>query len=122
MAARFNLPNNIITIKDRKSRFAESLKPFLELYGKDMLNDFYEYWTEHGDNDRKMRFEKKKSFDVSKRLVRWNKNSFKNKEKSSAKKESINDPKIGRMNQETLQSNYNTILAAVQNEFGNGSK
>ena len=42
-----------------------------------MLNDFYLYWTEHGDKDKKMRFEKEKSFGLSQRLATWNKNNFK---------------------------------------------
>lgn len=45
---------------------------------------FIEYWTEHGENDRKMRFEKETSFNIKKRLLRWknynynkgNKNSY----------------------------------------------
>lgn len=60
----------------RKEDFAESLKPFLDTYGKEMLNDFYLYWTEHGDNDKKMRFEKEKTFGLKQRLERWSKNNF----------------------------------------------
>jgi len=41
-----------------------------------MLNLFYLYWTEHGDNDLKMRFEKEKTFGLKQRLERWNKNNF----------------------------------------------
>ena len=41
-----------------------------------MLNSFYLYWTEHGDNDKKMRFEKEKTFGLKQRLERWSKNNF----------------------------------------------
>jgi len=72
---------NVNVIKDilsvRKVNFSESLKPFLEKYSKDMLNDFYLYWTEHGEKDKKMRFEKERSFGLSQRLATWNKNNFK---------------------------------------------
>lgn len=61
----------------RKQEFAASLQPYLDLYGKDMLNEFYAYWTEHGDNDRKMRFEKEKAFGVERRLINWDKNKNK---------------------------------------------
>lgn len=65
-----------LTIDNRKLKFAESLKPFLEAYGKEMLNDFYLYWTEHGEDDKKFRQEKEKSFSVKQRLERWSKNNF----------------------------------------------
>ena len=68
------------SIDNRKLKFADSLKPFLDIYGKDTLNDFYGYWTEHGEKDRKMRFEKQTSFDIKRRLITWNKND-KNKKK-----------------------------------------
>lgn len=69
-------------IKDRKTSFAISLEPYLELYNREMLNNFYLYWTEHGEKDKKMRFEKEKSFDIKLRLSTWSKRSesFKQKE------------------------------------------
>ena len=36
-----------------------------------MLKDFFEYWTEHGPKDKKMRYEKQTSFDISRRLKTW---------------------------------------------------
>jgi hypothetical protein len=65
-------------IEERKADFSKSLTTHLELYGKDLLNEFYLYWTEHGEKDRKMKFEKQKSFGVSQRLRTWNKNNFGN--------------------------------------------
>jgi hypothetical protein len=59
------------TIEERKLKFADALKPFLDEYGRDMLNDFYFYWTEHGENDKKLRFEKEKTFGISQRLRTW---------------------------------------------------
>jgi len=71
-----NVNDKVINnIDSRKTSFANSLKPFLNDYGKDMLNDFYFYWTEHGEKDKKMRFEKEKSFDIKLRLRTWNKRS-----------------------------------------------
>lgn len=71
-----NVINN--NIETRKINFANSLKPFLDTYGKDTLNDFYFYWTEHGEKDKKMRYEKEKSFDIKLRLKRWTKNEKNN--------------------------------------------
>lgn len=82
---------NKLTIEDRKAEFKNSLRPFLEKYEKSELINFYEYWTEHGEKDRKMRFEKEKSFGLSRRLSTWFKNQKKfEKEKISVKKEKKN--------------------------------
>jgi hypothetical protein len=62
----------IDSIKERKQKFASSLVPFVELYGKELVRQFYEYWTEHGPKDKKMRFEKQTSFNLELRIKRWN--------------------------------------------------
>lgn len=79
--------NNSIEV--RKAEFKNSLQPFLEKYGKDLLNDFFGYWTEHGERDRKMRFEKQKSFGLSRRLATWLKNqkTFEKEKNVAPKKE-----------------------------------
>ncbi len=78
--------DNVKDIKEvlnvRKLKFSENLKPFLEKYSKDMLNEFYLYWTEHGENDKKMKFEKQTSFGLSQRLAYWSKNDFKPKQQN----------------------------------------
>lgn len=63
-----NIKNNI---EERKLKFADALKPFLDEYGRELLNDFYFYWTEHGEHDKKLRFEKEKTFGISQRLRTW---------------------------------------------------
>ena len=75
-----NTINNTINkknIEERKTEFKNSLLPYLNDFGRDMLNDFFLYWTEHGAKDKKMRFEKEKSFGLSRRLGTWKKNSKK---------------------------------------------
>ena len=71
-------------IKKRKEEFKNSLRPFISIsYDKILMTEFFEYWSEHGDNDKKMRFEKEKSFSVDRRLKTWKIKSveFKNKGK-----------------------------------------
>jgi hypothetical protein len=68
----------VISIYDRKLKFSTTLIPFLDLYDKDLIRAFCDYWTEHGEKDKKMRFEKQKSFGLSRRLATWNKNNFGN--------------------------------------------
>ncbi len=80
------------TVKDINNRMADfkkSLLPFLEKYNSNILNEFYSYWTEHGEKDKKMRFEKEKSFGISRRLSTWLKNEKRFKEKNSVKKEKV---------------------------------
>lgn len=63
-------------INKRKLKFADTLKPFLETYGNDMLNEFYAYWTEHSPNAKKMRFEKETAWGIERRLATWHKNKL----------------------------------------------
>ena len=70
--------NDTVTdINKRKGEFKNSLDPFLDVHGSDLLNDFFSYWTEHGVKDKKMRFEKQTSFSIDRRLKTWLKNSEK---------------------------------------------
>lgn len=58
----------------RKLKFAETLKPFLEIYGKNLCNDFYKYWTEPNRSNTKFRQETEKTWDIVRRLETWAKN------------------------------------------------
>lgn len=60
------------SIEERKEYFKE--KVFLSqdyYYSNEMMLEFFEYWTERGEKDRKMRFEKEKSFDIVKELNKF---------------------------------------------------
>jgi hypothetical protein len=71
-----NNNNNNKSLEDRKKDFSNYLYSFKNTdYSDQLLSDFMEYWTEHGSNDKKMRFEKEKSFGVTRRLSTWNKRS-----------------------------------------------
>lgn len=65
------------TIEARKLTFKKSLYPYAEQYNTEMLKEFFEYWSEHGEKDKKMRFEKERSFGISRRLSTWAKNTTK---------------------------------------------
>jgi hypothetical protein len=64
----------VATIEERQLGLMDDLKPFVEKYGKEMLREFFDYWTEKNKNGKKMRFEMQKVFDISLRLATWNKN------------------------------------------------
>lgn len=65
------------TIEQRKLSFAESLKPFVEKYGREFMNDFYYYWTESTLDKKKLKFEMQKTFSIEHRLRTWKKTSTK---------------------------------------------
>lgn len=62
------------SLETRKADFKEEIVGYHPKYEKDLLNEFYSYWSEHGNDDTKMRKEKEKSFSVNRRLGTWSKN------------------------------------------------
>jgi len=74
------------TLEERKEEFKELTKAaWLKLGGANYLAEgevkkFFGYWSEHGENDKKMRFEKQSSFGIGRRLGTWKSNSQKNSE------------------------------------------
>lgn len=72
------------TLEVRKHAFGEKLIPYMEQYGKALIREFFDYWTEHNENGKKMRFEKEKTFEISRRLARWSKNNNNNKPSKSS--------------------------------------
>ena len=66
-------------IEYRLADFKKSLQQYLKDYDKKTLNEFYLYWTEKNANGKKMRYEMEKTFDIGRRLKRWNSNNFNSK-------------------------------------------
>lgn len=73
-----NVNDNVIKKKvdivARKLKFSSTLQPFLEIYGKEFLNDFYKYWTEPNISNSKFKKELEKTWDLERRLGTWAKN------------------------------------------------
>jgi len=59
------------SIEERKNKFYDLLSNYLSEFPKEMVRDFFNYWSEHGINDKKMRFEKEKTFGINQRLRTW---------------------------------------------------
>lgn len=59
-------------IERRQLKFYDSLVPFVEKYGREMVREFYNYWSEYNRSGTKMRFELQPTWVTSKRLARWN--------------------------------------------------
>lgn len=63
-----------VDIVARKLKFSSTLQPFLEIYGKEFLNDFYKYWTEPNKSNSKFKQELERTWDLERRLGTWAKN------------------------------------------------
>jgi hypothetical protein len=80
-----NSTNNTISIREQK------FKNDVSLVGADTntQKEFISYWTEKNSSGSKMKFEMEKTFDIQRRLVRWQNNSKKwNTQKGSSIKSS----------------------------------
>lgn len=74
-----NTPNVVLERKkaaeaatlSRKENFGRSLIPYVDKYGKEMIREFFEYWTEMNKSKSKMRFEQQPTWETSKRLATW---------------------------------------------------
>ena len=63
--------------KKREKEFYDSLVPYVEVYGKEMIREFYNYWTEPNKSGTQMRFELQPTWCLSRRLCTWAKNNDK---------------------------------------------
>jgi hypothetical protein len=62
------------SIDSRKLKFAATLKPFVDEFGRDTLKDFYDYWTEPNKSNTKFRQELEKTWSLDRRIKTWIKN------------------------------------------------
>ena len=77
-----NVNKEINNIDSRKLKFAHTLKPFLNLYDKEVIRNFYEYWTEPNKSNTKYRQELQKTWSTERRLKTWTENNFNNNNKN----------------------------------------
>ena len=68
---------NSKSLLERKEDFKNKVIPFQDKYSKELLKKFYNYWTEKNEKGKKMKFEKERTFEISKRLVTWKTNDEK---------------------------------------------
>lgn len=69
-----NVNDNVNNIDSRKLKFASTLEPYLNKFGRELLNDFYAYWTEPNKSNTKFKQELEKTWDLNRRLETWAKN------------------------------------------------
>lgn len=58
-------------LEKRAGVFYKALVPYVETYGKDMIRQFYDYWTEPNKSRTKMRYELERTWDTKRRLNTW---------------------------------------------------
>lgn len=68
--------DKINNIDERKLKFASTLKPFVDIYGKELIREFYNYWTEPNKSNTKFRQETEKTWSLERRLETWAKNDI----------------------------------------------
>ena len=59
------------TLLERNHDFYNSLRDYVEQYGVDTIQSFYEYWKETTPDGKYMRFELEKTWNTSYRLELW---------------------------------------------------
>jgi hypothetical protein len=74
-------------IEKAKDYLKESMLSYKDKYSREMLNEFFLYWTEGSQKNNKIRYQDEKFFDVGRRLATWaNNNKKKFGEQTSASK------------------------------------
>lgn len=68
---------NKLSIQDRIQKILKDLSPYEETYGQENIKDFFKYWSELNRSKTKMLWELKDTWELSKRLDRWNKRDSK---------------------------------------------
>ena len=69
----------VAATNSRKEAFYRSLIPFVGIYGKEMVREFFDYWSETNRTQTRMRFEQERTWELKRRLAYWAKrdNNFK---------------------------------------------
>lgn len=80
----------INNIDSRKLKFANTLKPFINNYSKELIREFYNYWTEPNKSNTKFKQELEPTWSLERRLETWAKNET-NFNNNNHKKQKQND-------------------------------
>lgn len=65
-----NIVSKDILSKIQKE-FYDTIAPFVSIYKKEMLRQFYEYWSEPNKSGTKIRYQLQKTWDLNLRLKNW---------------------------------------------------
>ena len=93
-------------MKSREREFYNMLVPFVKTYGREMIREFFDYWSEPNKSHSKMRFEQERTWDLSRRLQTWEKrcrNGF-SKYNSGTDKSAANYKAVEAYRNESIQN------------------
>lgn len=93
-------------MKSRERLFYNMLIPFVKTYGREMIREFFDYWSEPNKSHSKMRFEQERTWDLTRRLQTWEKrsrNGF-SKYNSGADKQTANYKAVEAYRNESIQN------------------
>lgn len=76
----------------RRSAFYNSLIPYVSRYGKEMIRQFYDYWSEMNKSKSRMRWEGEKTWELERRLEYWSRRDSNYKRNGNSREQE----KIGR--------------------------
>lgn len=91
-------------MKSREREFYNVLVPFVKTYGREMIREFFDYWSEPNKSHSKMRFEQERTWDLSRRLQTWEKRSRNGFSKYNTDKSEANYKAIEAYRNESIQN------------------
>jgi hypothetical protein len=98
-------------LQRRKQEFQNQLKGHLSFYGPQIIDSFFNYWSEPNRSETKMKFELQQTFNIAMRLSTWQKNESKfsnNKTQNGTKKPNADD---------LLEQQRNSILKGFHDDI-----
>lgn len=87
-----------------RREFYNSLVPYVQEYGKEMVRDFFDYWSEPNKGKTQMRYEMQPTWSLAMRLATWNKRKKNYVRKSTTdEKREANAAVIERLREDALR-------------------
>lgn len=91
-------------MEGRRVKFYNSLVPFVQMYGKVMVRDFFDYWSEPNKSETQMRYELERTWSLNLRLAYWSRNKKNYVRKSATdEKREANAAVIERLREDALR-------------------
>ena len=91
-------------MKSREREFYNVLVPFVKTYGREMIREFFDYWSEPNKSHSKMRFEQERTWDLRRRLQTWEKRSRNGFSKYNTDKSEANYKAVEAYRNESIQN------------------
>jgi len=93
----------------RRKKFHDLLIPFIDIYSKEMITKFYNYWAELNISETKMRKDYQKTWELKRRLITWSNNNGKFS-KNGTKQNSKSTNSDSNVSPEFKKAILNTLL------------